>query len=474
MKKIANAPSVWFVTGSQHLYGPEPLKQVESNSREVAAALDAGAPVPVIFRSLVTTREEILAVCHAANNDPNCLGLVFWMHTFSPGKMWITGLTALAKPFCHLHTQYGRDIPWATIDMDFMNLHQAAHGDREFGYTCTRLGKRRAVVAGHWSDLAVQAEVAAWTRTALGWHECRNLKVVRFSDNMRNVAVTEGDKVEAERVLGFSVNTHGIGDLVEMMFSISDSDVSALCTTYADEYVVASDLLSSGTRHVLLQDAARIELGLRKFLKAGGFGAFCDSFEDLHGLNQLPGLPVQRLMAEGYGFAAEGDWKHAALVRICKMMARGDDKGTSFMEDYTYHLDPNETLCLGAHMLEVCPSIAASRPTCEIHPLGIGGKADPVRLVFDGKPGRAVNASLVDMNDHFRLITSEVEAVTPPNALPKLPVARVLWRVLPDWKTGVTRWIKAGGAHHTMFSYSVTAAQLADFAEMAGIEYVAT
>ena len=472
MKKIAHSPALWFVVGSQDLYGPEVLRQVAEDSRQIAAHLDKSLPTPLVFKAVAKSRDEILSVCREANNDPACLGLVFWMHTFSPSKMWIAGLTELKKPFCHLHTQFGRDIPWASIDMDFMNLHQSAHGDREFGYICTRLGKEREIIAGHWSEPRVAARLASWARVALGWREARSLKVVRFGDNMRQVAVTEGDKVEAEKVFGFSVNTHGIGDLAAVIADISDSAADALCRDYAAQYALAPCLKKGAARYSSLRNAARIELGLRAFLTDGGYGAFTDTFEDLYGLDQLPGLPVQRLMADGYGFGPEGDWKHSALVRIMKKMAEGDDKGTSLMEDYTYHLDPKDPLVLGAHMLEVCPSIAAAKPRCEIHPLGIGGKADPVRLVFDGKGGSAVNASLVDMGDRFRLIVSSIEAVKPKRALPKLPVARLLWRLKPDFATAAEAWIRAGGAHHTAFSYSVSPEQLRSFAAIAGIECV--
>ncbi len=465
---------LWFVTGSQHLYGPETLKQVDADSRIIAEGLNADSSIPtgVVFKSCLKTPEEIRDLCRAANNDPDCVGLVCWMHTFSPAKMWIAGLNFLSKPFCHLHTQFNRDIPWSEIDMDFMNLNQSAHGGREFGHICARLGKARGIVVGHWEDAQVRAKLASWSRVALAWAEFQSLKVVRFGDNMRQVAVTEGDKVEAESVFGVSVNTHGIGDLVEMVHQVADADVGALCDQYAEDYALQDSLAKGGARHDSLREAARIELALRAFLEDGGFGAFTDTFEDLHGMAQLPGLPVQRLMAEGYGFGAEGDWKHAALLRVLKVMNGGVDAGTSFMEDYTYHFDPAGPRCLGAHMLEICPSIAAARPSCEVHPLGIGGKADPVRLVFDGKAGPALNASLVDMGDRFRLLVSEVVAHAPQAPLPKLPVARVLWEVMPDLATGAAAWIQAGGAHHTVFSYTTSTSQLEALAEIAGIECV--
>ena len=394
------------------------------------------------------------------------------MHTFSPAKMWIRGLVALNKPVCHLHTQYNRDIPWADIDMDFMNLNQSAHGGREFGHIMTRLRKPREVIVGHWQDPAVQARLEDWLHVAAGWQEMRTLKVVRFGDNMRYVAVTDGDKVEAERVFGMQVNTHGVGDLVAVVNQQSDADVDALCVEYCDQYTVVPELLKGGDRHESLRTAARIELGLLAFLEQGGYGAYTDTFEDLHGLSQLPGIPSQRLMAAGYGFGAEGDWKHAALVRAMKVMQGNRPGGTSFMEDYTYHFDPSGARCLGAHMLEICPSIAAARPRCEIHPLGIGGKEDPVRLVFDGATGPAINASLVDLGNRFRLLVNTVESVDMPQAMPKLPVARVLWDAKPDLQTAAAAWILAGGAHHTGFSHSVTASQMESFAEMADVEFV--
>jgi len=466
--------TLWFITGSQHLYGPETLEQVARNAQMVSKALDASPEITVgiEWKPTVKTPDEIYAMCRDASADDNCIGIIAWMHTFSPSKMWIRGLQALNKPLCHLHTQFNRDIPWSTIDMDFMNLNQSAHGDREFGHICARLGKPRTVVVGHWEDPDVRHQLGVWSRAAAAWDDMRSMKVVRFGDNMRQVAVTEGDKVEAEIRLGVSVNTHGIGDLTAVISEVSDAEVAALCADYESAYHVVESLRKGGARHDALRDAARIELGLRAFLKRGGYHAFTDTFEDLHGLVQLPGIAAQRLMADGYGFGAEGDWKHAALVRAMKVMAGPDDKGTSFMEDYTYHFHPDGMRCLGAHMLEICPSIAAAKPSCEIHPLGIGGKADPVRLVFDGKAGRAVNASLIDMGDRFRLLVNEVVAVAPEHPLPKLPVARVLWEVMPDLRTGAAAWIYAGGAHHTGFSYSVTSEHLEAFADMAGIEAV--
>jgi L-arabinose isomerase len=394
------------------------------------------------------------------------------MHTFSPAKMWIAGLRALQKPFVHLHTQYNRDIPWAEIDMDFMNMNQSAHGDREFGFIGSRMRLDRKVIVGHWQDTDVQAGLGSWARAASAWHDAQGAKIARFGDNMRQVAVTEGDKVSAQMRLGYSVNGYGVGDLVGIMQEVSDSEVDQLVQAYLDEYDVVPALRPGGGQHQSLREGARIEAGLRQFLTAGGFKGFTTTFEDLHGIAQLPGLGPQRLMADGYGFGAEGDWKTAALVRAMKVMDAGQGGGTSFMEDYTYHLSPNGMKVLGAHMLEICPTIAAKRPRLEIHPLGIGGKADPVRLVFDSKTGPALNASLVEMGNRFRLIVNTVESVPTDAPLPKLPVARALWLPHPDLKTGAAAWILAGGAHHTGFSLSVTTEQLEDFAEMAGMEFV--
>ncbi|MBC2605288.1 L-arabinose isomerase [Pelagicoccus albus] len=474
MKSAFDTKQVWLIVGSQHLYGPETLKQVAADSKVVADSLDSdpNVPVKVVFKALVTTPDEIEAVCREASSTPACVGVTLWMHTFSPSKMWIRGLRALTKPICHLHTQFARDLPWETIDMDYMNLHQSAHGGREFGHICARLKKERTVIVGHWENEEVRAQFARWTRVAGAWAASQELKVVRFGDNMRQVAVTDGDKVEAESVFGYSVNTHGIGDLVEVIKGISDAEVDTLCAQYAYDYELSSKLLAGGAMRSSLYDAARIELGLRTFLEEGGFGAFTDTFEDLHGMAQLPGLPTQRLMADGYGFGGEGDWKTSALVRTMKIMASGIDEGTSFMEDYTYHFNPAGSRCLGAHMLEICPSIAVAKPTCEIHPLGIGGKEDPVRLVFTGKSGPAINASVVDMGNRFRLLVNKVEAMPPEQELPKLPVASVLWDVKPNLADGAAAWIYAGGAHHTGFSYTVNAKDMEMFASMAGIEYL--
>jgi L-arabinose isomerase len=463
---------VWLVAGSQDLYGVEALRRVEEHAREIAASLDAeGAiPVRVVQRGVATGSEGILALMREANAAESCVGVVAWMHTFSPAKMWIAGLTALQKPLLHLHTQFNRDLPWADIDMDFMNLNQSAHGDREFGFAETRMGLRRKTVAGHWRDPLVAARIGAWARAAIGWREAHVLRVARLGDNMREVAVTEGDKVEAQIRLGVSVNGYGVAVLREAIAGVAASDVDDLVAAYEEAYELAPALRGGGDRRESLRDAARIEAGLRGFLGAGGFGAFTDTFEDLDGLVQLPGIAAQRMMGDGYGFAAEGDWKTAALVRIAKVMSSGLDGGTSFMEDYTYDLAPEGPAVLGAHMLEVCPSIAAGRPTCEIHPLSIGGKADPVRLVFTAAPGPAVLIGLLDLGDRFRLVLNEVELVEPPEDLPRLPVARALWRPKPDFATAAEAWLRAGGPHHTVLCRAIGTEAFSDLAEMAGIE----
>ncbi|MEO6720965.1 MAG: L-arabinose isomerase [Ferruginibacter sp.] len=465
---------VWFVTGSQHLYGEETLKQVASHSETIAASLNKASaiPVKVVFKPTVKSTEEIYNVCVEANTTTNCIGIIAWMHTFSPAKMWIGGLKILQKPLCHLHTQFNRDIPWNDIDMDFMNLNQSAHGDREFGFMVSRMRLNRKVVVGHWQDAEVLEQINAWSRAAAGWHDWQGAKFVRFGDNMRFVAVTDGDKVEAEYKFGYSVNTYGIGDLVKVINETSDASIDKLVQEYADTYTLQSSLKKDGEQYASLREAAKIEIGLRAFLENGNFKGFTDTFEDLHGMAQLPGIAAQRLMADGYGFAGEGDWKTSALVRAMKVMGSGLPGGNSFMEDYTYHFDPANPLVLGSHMLEICPSIADGKPSCQIHPLGIGGKADPVRLVFNSAAGPALNASLVDMGNRFRLIVNEVEAVAPLHDLPKLPVARVLWKPLPDMKTGCAAWIYAGGAHHTGYSQNLRSEHLEDFASFAGIEYV--
>jgi L-arabinose isomerase len=465
---------VWFVTGSQHLYGPKTLEQVAEHSREIAAALDASKhiPVKVVFKPVLTTPDAIRELCLEANSSKNCIGLITWMHTFSPAKMWIAGLTLLKKPFAHLHTQYSREIPWSTIDMDFMNLNQSAHGDREFGFIGSRLRLDRKVVVGHWQDDEVQAQLGVWARAASAWADWQGAKVARFGDNMRDVAVTEGDKVEAQIKFGYDVYGYGIGDLVKAVNEASDADVDKMMQTYLDEYDVIASLRPGGERNASLKDGARIEVGMRNFLQAGNFKAFTTTFEDLHGLAQLPGLAVQRLMRDGYGFGAEGDWKTSALVRAMKVMSEGLKGGVSFMEDYTYHFSASGDKVLGAHMLEICESIAATKPKLEILPLSIGGKADPVRLIFDANTGPAIGASIMDMGQRFRLVANVVDVVPTDEPLPNLPVARALWLPRPNLKVAAAAWIFAGGAHHTSFSYSVTAEHLQDFADMAGIEFL--
>ncbi len=465
---------VWFITGSQHLYGPETLKQVADNAGVIVRELNTSSriPYPIECKPVVTSADMILNVVREANNDPQCAGLILWMHTFSPAKMWIAGLQALAKPFLHLHTQFNQDIPWDTIDMDFMNLNQAAHGDREFGFICTRLRKNRKVVVGHWLDQQVHAQVGTWMRVVAAVADMRDMRVARWGDNMRNVAVTEGDKVEAQAKFGYSVNGYGIGDLVKRVNDVPEAKIAALVKDYEAQYTLAPAAKDGGPLRKNLIEAARIELGMRAFLEEGKFHAFTTTFEDLNGLVQLPGLAVQRLMADGYGFGAEGDWKTAAMVRAVKVMSAGLPGGSSFMEDYTYHLDPAGQKVLGAHMLEVCSSIAAGKPSLEVHHLGIGGKDDPPRLVFDVPEGAALNVSMIDMGDRFRLITNTVTVVRPPKPLPKLPVARVLWVPQPDLKTAAAAWIYAGGAHHTVFSQAITPEYMEDFAEIMGIEHV--
>ncbi len=464
---------VWFVTGSQHLYGPETLKQVDEDSKQIAQALSRSkqVPVKVTFKPVVTTPDAIYDLCMKANTTPNCIGIIAWMHTFSPAKMWIAGLSSLSKPMVHLHTQFNRDIPWADIDMDFMNLNQSAHGDREFGFICTRMRRNRKVIVGHWKDEQVQEELGVWARAACAWHDAQGAKVARFGDNMRQVAVTEGDKVEAQMRMGYSVNGYGVGDLVAKVNQATDKQIDALVAEYAQAYKVSSSA-QQGKAKEALREAARIEIGMRAFLEEGGFKAFTTTFEDLHGLKQLPGLAVQRLMADGYGFGAEGDWKTAALVRAMKVMAAGLPGGTSFMEDYTYHFDPAGPKVLGAHMLEVCSSIAEGQPSLEVHPLGIGGKADPVRVVFNTPSGPGLNASIIDMGNRFRMIVNEVDVVPPDAPLPKLPVARTVWVPRPNLKIGAAAWILAGGAHHTGFSMAITSQHMEDFAEMANMECV--
>ena len=465
---------VWFITGSQHLYGEPTLNKVAEHSRIMSEGLNfsKNIAVSIIFKAVVTTPEEIFSILQEANRASNCIGIITWMHTFSPAKMWINGLKILQKPILHLHTQYNRDIPWNSIDMDFMNLNQSAHGDREFGFLTARMKINRKVVVGHWQDEKLIKDIDIWGRAASGWQDWQGARFARFGDNMRNVAVTEGDKVEAEWKFGYTVNTFPVGDLVKVINAVQDRQVDRLIEEYENSYKLSNDLQLHGNKRKSLLDAARIEIGLRTFLEEGNFKGFTNTFEDLHGMTQLPGIATQRLMAEGYGYGGEGDWKTAALVRAMKVMGSGLEGGNAFMEDYTYHFDPDNCLVLGAHMLEVDSILAKEQPSCEIHPLGIGGKEDPVRLVFNVSGKSGLNASLVDLGNRFRLVINEVDIVEAPHELPKLPVARVFWKPLPDMKTGCAAWILSGGAHHTCFSQNLTAEHLHDFATIAGIESI--
>lgn len=461
----------WFITGSQHLYGDETLRQVKEDSLKLVDGLNAKGNLdyPIEFKALLTTPDEILALVKEANNDDTCAGLIGWMHTFSPAKMWIKGLGALNKPFVQFHTQFGRDIPWEAIDMDFMNLNQTAHGGREFGFINTRLRMPRKVIAGYWEEASVLRELKSFLNVAVAVNESKRLKIARFGDNMRQVAVTEGDKVEAQIKFGWEIDGYGVGDLVAVIDEVTDAEVEALVETYKSLYDIP---VQSESVMTSIGVQARIEIGMEKFLVEGGYTAFTTTFENLYGLDQLPGLAVQRLMEKGYGFGGEGDWKTAALVRILKIMGGTDGKGTSFMEDYTYHMDPADTLVLGAHMLEVCPSIASNKPSIIVKPLGIGGKADPARFIFSAETGAALNASIIDMGGRMRLIINTVEAVEAPFEMPELPVAKAMWKPMPDFETAVKGWILAGGAHHTAYSYDVTAEDLLDFAEFMDIETV--
>ncbi|MBK6976381.1 MAG: L-arabinose isomerase [Cytophagaceae bacterium] len=465
---------VWFITGSQHLYGEETLRKVDEHSKIIAEAFDASTsiPVKVVFKPVVKTPEEILTICNEANYSKSCIGIITWMHTFSPSKMWIKGLTALQKPLLHLHTQFNRDIPFDEIDMDFMNLNQSAHGDREHGFILTKMKINRKIVVGHWQDARVQAQIGIWSRVALGRNEMKNLKLARFGDNMRQVAVTEGNKVSAEEKFGLAVNTFAVGDLVKVINQISDAEIAALIKEYEASYEMMASLKSDGVMRSSLVEAARIELGIKAFLEDGDFGAYTNTFEDLHGMRQLPGIGSQRMMAAGYGYGGEGDWKTSAMVRVMKVMATGLEGGNSFMEDYTYHFDPANPMVLGSHMLEICPTIAAGKVNCEVHPLGIGGKEDPVRLVFNAGAGPALNVSLIDLGSKFRLLVNEVEAVEVTEKFPKLPTARALWKPQPSMEVGLQGWLMAGGAHHTVYSQNLTTEYLEDFAEMFDLELV--
>ena len=466
---------VWFATGTQSLYGEETLRQVAANSQKIAEALTGSEqiPVKVVFKPVLTSSDAIERLALEANSTKNCIGLITWMHTFSPAKMWIAGLSTLRKPFVHLHTQFGREIPWDSIDMDFMNLNQSAHGGREFGFICSRMRLNRKVIVGHWQDTEVLEELGVWIRAAAAWNDSQHGHIARFGENMRNVAVTDGDKVEAQRRFGYTVSGYGVGDLVQVINGISDLEVDRLLEEYMHTYSIAESLVHGGEKFESLRTEARTEIALKAFLADGGFTGFTNTFEDLHGMPQLPGLATQRVMAAGYGYGAEGDWKTAALVRAMKVMGQGLEGGASFMEDYTYHFSPEGDKVLGAHMLEVCPTIAEGMPSVEVHPLGIGGKDDPVRLGFNAPSGSAINATIIDLGNRFRMVTSAVEVLSPEGSLQKLPVARAYWKPLPNLKTAAAAWIYAGGAHHTAFSQAIDARYLQDFAEMAGIECVA-
>ncbi|ALA52473.1 L-arabinose isomerase [Shouchella clausii] len=455
----------WFITGSQPLYGQEALDEVAAHSKAMVERLKEKLPEELVLKPVASSPERILELFRAANGDNNCAGIITWMHTFSPAKMWIAGLNELNKPMLHFHTQYNRDIPWGDIDMDFMNLNQSAHGDREFGFMVSRMNIDRKVVAGHWQDARVMKRIGDWMKTVNAYQESKQLKIARFGDNMREVAVTEGDKVEAQIKLGWSVSGFGIGDLVEVINSVSTEEVNALMDEYRSLYTFHRD-----ANIAAVEEQARIEIGIERFLQQGDFRAFSTTFEDLHGMKQLPGLAVQRLMAKGYGFAGEGDWKTAALLRVLKVLA--GNVGTSFMEDYTNHLEPGQEMILGSHMLEVCPTISAQKPEIVVAPLSMGNREDPARLVFKGKAGRALNAALIDMGSRFRLVANEVEAVENPHDMPKLPVASVLWKPLPSFSEATEAWIYAGGAHHTVFSYEISKEQLADWASLMGIECI--
>ncbi len=463
---------IWFLTGTQNLYGDDVLKQVAEQSSEVSGLLakNLDAPVDIIWKPILKSAEEIRQTMQDASSNNSCIGVIVWMHTFSPAKMWISGLHALTKPLLHLHTQANSQLPWATIDMDFMNLNQAAHGDREHGHIQARMNNGRKIVVGHADDAKVQKRVSNWSRAAIGWHTSQNLKLARFGDNMRYVAVTDGDKTGAQIKLGFSVEAFGVNSLVDAVSRVTDKEIDALIPEYLDKYDVVPELKPGGARHDSLRYAASQEIALRKLMADGGFGAFTTNFEDLGGLKQLPGLAVQRLMADGYGFGGEGDWKTSAFLRIVKSMAVGAKGGTSFMEDYTYHFGPGEPKVLGAHMLEVCPTIASAKPKLEIHPLGIGDREDPCRLVFDATPGKGFVTCLTDMGDHYRIIVNDIEVVTPDAPLPNLPVARAVWKPLPSLEVSAESWIYAGGSHHTVMSTALDVEVIQDFAEIAGVE----
>ena len=464
---------VWFVTGAQLLYGGDAVIAVDAHSNEMVKGLNESGnlPVKVVYKGTVNSAREVTDTLKAANNDPRCIGVITWMHTFSPAKMWIHGLQELRKPLLHFHTQFNKEIPWETMDMDFMNLNQSAHGDREFGHIVTRMRKNRKVVVGHWQDPAAQAKIAVWMRVAAAWADAQDMRIIRFGDQMNNVAVTDGDKVEAEMRLGYHVDYYPIADLVAVQDQVTDAEIDVLVTEYEKEYDLAPNCQAGGKDRRQVRNAAREEIALRRFLEAKGAKAFTTNFDDLAGVDQLPGLACQRLMAEGYGFGAEGDWKTAALYRTMWFMGQGLPRGCSFLEDYTLNFDGEKSAILQAHMLEVCPLIAEHKPKLEVHPLGIGGKNDPARLVFTSKQGAGVAATIVDMGNRFRLIVNEVDCIKS-KELPKLPVASALWIPRPSFEVGAAAWILAGGTHHTSFSYDLTTEYLEDYADIAGIELV--
>jgi L-arabinose isomerase len=469
-----NKFEIWFITGSQHLYGEETLRQVASNAIEIVGGLNVSEKIPVTIRHTPTVKspEEVTAIMKAANAEPLCIGIITWMHTFSPSKMWIKGLSLLQKPLLHLHTQFNRDIPYSGIDMDYMNLNQSAHGDREHAHILSKMGISRKIVVGHWQSEKVITQISNWTRLAIGKDRLSKIKIARFGDNMREVAVTDGDKVSAEMKFGFSVNYFGVADLVRSINDQSDQEINLLLEEYENTYILSPSLLKNGEKRSSLYDAAKIELGIKSFLKFGGFSGYTNTFEDLAGMKQLPGLASQRMMHAGYGFGAEGDWKTSALLHTMKSMAVGLAGGNSFMEDYTYHFEPGKEMVLGSHMLEICPSITSEKPNCEIHPLGIGGKEDPVRLVFNADKGPAINVSLVDLGHRFRMIVNKVEGVEVQEQFPKLPTARALWQPYPNMETGLQAWLLSGGAHHTVYSQNISVEMMEDFGEMLGIETV--
>jgi L-arabinose isomerase len=465
---------IWFVTGAQLLYGGDAVVAVDAHSTEIVKGLNASGllPLAVVYKGTVNSSIEVEAALKCANNDPCCGGVITWMHTFSPAKMWIKGLQNYNKPLLHLHTQFNMQIPWSEIDMDFMNLNQSAHGDREFGHIMSRMRRNRKVVVGHWSDPKVQGKIAVWMRVCAAWADSQDMVLIRFGDNMNHVAVTDGDRLEAEIRLGYHVDYYGIGEVAEVQRDVTDEEIDSLIDEYRELYIIAENCEKGGKDYEQVRHAARIEIALRRFLKEKGAKAFTTNFDALHDLNQLPGLACQRLMAEGYGFGAEGDWKTAALMRTMWVMAKGLPGGTSFLEDYTYHFDGEKSAILQAHMLEVSPEITTQTPRLEVHPLGIGGKADPARLVFTAHAGAGVAATIVDMGNRFRMIVNNVDAIEPEHALPKLPVASALWIPQPNLEIGAAAWILAGGTHHTAFSYALTNEFMEDYADIAGIELV--